>query len=137
MDKKFVNVLMLGFGFMFLFTAFQTMGNIEVGFLFQILAPKNSSTEFNCIYEISLNSIEKKKKTWERCNKSGLKIKFNLITFKTNEQFLLNLHSQAFITTNDEFLSIIRTMQQSEWHTLLSNEIRSGNKQVLKWRIYK
>lgn len=30
MDKKFVNVLLLGFGFMFLFTAFQTMGNIEV-----------------------------------------------------------------------------------------------------------
>lgn len=29
MDKKFVNVLLLGFGFMFLFTAFQTMGNIE------------------------------------------------------------------------------------------------------------
>lgn len=31
MDKKFLNVLLLGFGFMFLFTAFQTMGNIEVG----------------------------------------------------------------------------------------------------------
>lgn len=30
MDPKFVNVLILGFGFMFLFTAFQTMGNIEV-----------------------------------------------------------------------------------------------------------
>ncbi|CAD7094176.1 unnamed protein product [Hermetia illucens] len=29
MDKKFVNVLILGFGFMFLFTSFQTMGNIE------------------------------------------------------------------------------------------------------------
>ncbi|CRK93330.1 CLUMA_CG006871, isoform A [Clunio marinus] len=29
MDPKFVNVLILGFGFMFLFTAFQTMGNIE------------------------------------------------------------------------------------------------------------
>lgn len=34
MDKKFVNVLLLGFGFMFLFTAFQTMGNIEVNTLF-------------------------------------------------------------------------------------------------------
>lgn len=30
MDKAFMNVLLLGFGFMFLFTAFQTMGNIEV-----------------------------------------------------------------------------------------------------------
>ncbi|KAG5682589.1 hypothetical protein PVAND_011934 [Polypedilum vanderplanki] len=29
MDPKFINVLILGFGFMFLFTAFQTMGNIE------------------------------------------------------------------------------------------------------------
>lgn len=31
MDIKFVNVLILGFGFMFVFTAFQTMGNIQVG----------------------------------------------------------------------------------------------------------
>lgn len=30
MEKNFINVLALGFGFMFLFTAFQTMGNIEV-----------------------------------------------------------------------------------------------------------
>lgn len=30
MDRHFVNVIMLGFGFMFLFTSFQTMGNIEV-----------------------------------------------------------------------------------------------------------
>lgn len=30
MDRSFVNVVLLGFGFMFLFTAFQTMGNIEV-----------------------------------------------------------------------------------------------------------
>uniref|UniRef100_A0A0K8UD49 UNC93-like protein MFSD11 n=1 Tax=Bactrocera latifrons TaxID=174628 RepID=A0A0K8UD49_BACLA len=29
MDLKFVNVIILGFGFMFVFTAFQTMGNIE------------------------------------------------------------------------------------------------------------
>jgi MFS family permease len=29
MNVKFTNVLVLGFGFMFLFTAFQTMGNIE------------------------------------------------------------------------------------------------------------
>ncbi|XP_046408837.1 UNC93-like protein MFSD11 [Ischnura elegans] len=28
-DRKFVNVIILGFGFMFVFTAFQTMGNIE------------------------------------------------------------------------------------------------------------
>lgn len=30
MERNFINVLALGFGFMFLFTAFQTMGNIEV-----------------------------------------------------------------------------------------------------------
>ncbi|CAH0389244.1 unnamed protein product [Bemisia tabaci] len=29
LDKRFVNVLLLGLGFMFVFTAFQTMGNIE------------------------------------------------------------------------------------------------------------
>lgn len=29
MDSKFINVIFLGFGFMFVFTAFQTMGNIE------------------------------------------------------------------------------------------------------------
>lgn len=29
MQNKFINVLVLGFGFMFLFTSFQTMGNIE------------------------------------------------------------------------------------------------------------
>ncbi|KAF9806441.1 hypothetical protein SFRURICE_001236 [Spodoptera frugiperda] len=29
MNRKFVNVIILGFGFMFVFTAFQTMGNIE------------------------------------------------------------------------------------------------------------
>lgn len=30
MDIKFINVLLLGFGFMFVFTAFQTTGNIQV-----------------------------------------------------------------------------------------------------------
>lgn len=30
MDRGFLNVILLGFGFMFVFTAFQTMGNIEV-----------------------------------------------------------------------------------------------------------
>lgn len=30
MDIKLLNVVILGFGFMFLFTAFQTMGNIQV-----------------------------------------------------------------------------------------------------------
>jgi len=29
-DARFINVMLLGFGFMFVFTAFQTMGNIEV-----------------------------------------------------------------------------------------------------------
>lgn len=29
-DKRFVNVILLGLSFMLVFTAFQTMGNIEV-----------------------------------------------------------------------------------------------------------
>lgn len=29
LDRRFLNVILLGFGFMFVFTAFQTMGNIE------------------------------------------------------------------------------------------------------------
>lgn len=32
MDKGFLNVIMLSFGFMLVFTAFQTMGNIEVSY---------------------------------------------------------------------------------------------------------
>lgn len=35
--KKFLNIVILGISFMFLFTAFQTCGNIEVSFLKQIL----------------------------------------------------------------------------------------------------
>lgn len=30
MERNFMNVILLGFAFMFLFTAFQTMGNVEV-----------------------------------------------------------------------------------------------------------
>lgn len=30
MERNFINVIVLGFAFMFLFTAFQTMGNVEV-----------------------------------------------------------------------------------------------------------
>lgn len=35
-DRSFLNVLMLSFGFMLVFTAFQTMGNIEVSLIFFI-----------------------------------------------------------------------------------------------------
>ncbi|XP_070502205.1 UNC93-like protein MFSD11 [Chironomus tepperi] len=38
MDARFINILILGFGFMFLFTAFQTMGNIEKTVLDSITA---------------------------------------------------------------------------------------------------
>ncbi|XP_055904072.1 UNC93-like protein MFSD11 [Eupeodes corollae] len=38
MDIKFLNVLILGFGFMFVFTSFQTMGNIEKTILDSIAA---------------------------------------------------------------------------------------------------
>ncbi|XP_037042779.1 UNC93-like protein MFSD11 [Bradysia coprophila] len=38
MERNFVNVIALGFGFMFLFTAFQTMGNIEKTILDSIAA---------------------------------------------------------------------------------------------------
>lgn len=38
MERKFLNVILLGFGFMFVFTAFQTMGNIEVSELRLLLA---------------------------------------------------------------------------------------------------
>lgn len=34
MDIKFINVLLLGFGFMFVFTAFQTTGNIQVRLIY-------------------------------------------------------------------------------------------------------
>lgn len=34
MERKFLNVILLGFGFMFVFTAFQTMGNIEVSLFY-------------------------------------------------------------------------------------------------------
>lgn len=30
MNRSFLNIIVLGFGFMFLFTAFQTVGNIQV-----------------------------------------------------------------------------------------------------------
>ncbi|KAG8236564.1 hypothetical protein J437_LFUL017020 [Ladona fulva] len=43
-DRKFVNVIILGFGFMFVFTAFQTMGNIEQTVLDSIHDDDNSFT---------------------------------------------------------------------------------------------
>ncbi|XP_028044058.1 UNC93-like protein MFSD11 [Bombyx mandarina] len=44
MDRKFVNVIILGFGFMFVFTAFQTMGNIEKTILDSITQDDSSFT---------------------------------------------------------------------------------------------
>jgi len=35
--KKLLNIVVLGFGFMFMFTAFQTCGNIEVGRIYWCL----------------------------------------------------------------------------------------------------
>ncbi|XP_049869126.1 UNC93-like protein MFSD11 [Pectinophora gossypiella] len=43
MERRFVNVILLGFGFMFVFTAFQTMGNIEKTILDSI---KQDDTSF-------------------------------------------------------------------------------------------
>lgn len=60
MDIKFVNVLILGFGFMFVFTSFQTMGNIEVSFLLFVFIISILYC-FNII--IQLSSIEYKKNT--------------------------------------------------------------------------
>ncbi|KAJ0177109.1 hypothetical protein K1T71_007118 [Dendrolimus kikuchii] len=44
MERKFVNVILLGFGFMFVFTAFQTMGNIEKTILDSISQDDSSFT---------------------------------------------------------------------------------------------
>lgn len=44
MERKFVNVILLGFGFMFVFTAFQTMGNIEKTILDSISHDDSSFT---------------------------------------------------------------------------------------------
>lgn len=44
MDRKFANVILLGFGFMFVFTAFQTMGNIEKTILDSISHDDSSFT---------------------------------------------------------------------------------------------
>ncbi|XP_013199956.1 UNC93-like protein MFSD11 [Amyelois transitella] len=44
MDRKFINVILLGFGFMFVFTAFQTMGNIEKTILESISQDDSSFT---------------------------------------------------------------------------------------------
>lgn len=58
MDKKFVNVLLLGFGFMFLFTAFQTMGNIEVNKVLEQMWYLNQTTDENVNRRVSrLKSI--------------------------------------------------------------------------------
>ncbi|KAF2897951.1 hypothetical protein ILUMI_08226 [Ignelater luminosus] len=43
-DKNFINVILLGFGFMFVFTAFQTMGNIQKTLLESI---KKDDDSFN------------------------------------------------------------------------------------------
>ncbi|CAH0397976.1 unnamed protein product [Chilo suppressalis] len=44
MERKFINVIILGFGFMFVFTAFQTMGNIEKTILDSISQDDSSFT---------------------------------------------------------------------------------------------
>ncbi|KAM3964563.1 UNC93-like protein MFSD11 [Aphomia sociella] len=44
MERKFINVILLGFGFMFVFTAFQTMGNIEKTILESISHDDSSFT---------------------------------------------------------------------------------------------
>jgi len=43
MDKRLLNVSLLGLAFMFVFTAFQTMGNIEVNSLYYIKYLDNSN----------------------------------------------------------------------------------------------
>jgi len=42
LDRRFLNVILLGFGFMFVFTAFQTMGNIEKTILDSIRQDDNT-----------------------------------------------------------------------------------------------
>ncbi|VVD04557.1 UNC93-like protein MFSD11 isoform X1 [Leptidea sinapis] len=44
MERRFMNVILLGFGFMFVFTAFQTMGNIEKTILDSITQDDSSFT---------------------------------------------------------------------------------------------
>ncbi|XP_026317585.1 UNC93-like protein MFSD11 isoform X1 [Hyposmocoma kahamanoa] len=44
MERRFVNIILLGFGFMFVFTAFQTMGNIEKTILDSISQDDSSFT---------------------------------------------------------------------------------------------
>lgn len=62
MERNFVNVIALGFGFMFLFTAFQTMGNIEVSSITEIvfIEPKIVSSSELLTYKLYFCPIHQK-----------------------------------------------------------------------------
>lgn len=73
-SKKLLNIIILGVSFMFLFTAFQTCGNIEVSFLNQILErfhiPSDKTHSFFWIFSANgYQELQQHRVPWEWIHK--------------------------------------------------------------------